>query len=86
MYKLALVSALALFVVGCSTHRHSMFEEQDHFHSCDGKMIYVEEPGVDCMEMMKEDLLDELRNSPESPYHDFHHEHPHDHSSMDAYG
>jgi hypothetical protein len=38
------------------------------------------------MEMMKEDLLDELRNSPESPYHDYHHEHPHDHSSMDAYG
>ena len=39
MYKLALVSALALFVVGCSTHRHSMFEEQDHFHSCDGSMV-----------------------------------------------
>ena len=79
MYKLALVSALALFVVGCSSHRHSMFEEQDHFHSCDGKMVYVEEPDVDCMELMKQDILDELEKN-RIPDHNFHHEHNHTHS------
>lgn len=80
MYKLALVSALALFVVGCSSHRHSMFEEQDHFHSCDGKMVYIEEPDVNCMTMMKEDIIEELRNSQHTESHDFHHKHSHQHT------
>jgi len=85
MYKLALVSALALFVVGCSTHQHSMFEEQDHFHSCDGSMVYVEEPVVDCWETLRDDIIEELRNSRHTKSHDFHHRHEHDHNE-DAYG
>ena len=77
MYKLVLVSAWHSLLLAAHHIVILMFEEQDHFHSCDGKMVYVEEPDVNCMIMMKEDIIEELRNSQHTESHDFHHKHSH---------
>jgi len=62
MYKLFLVSALTLFVVGCTSHQHDLVP--DHWHSCDGQIfdtpIIYDEQLPNCMELMKQDILDEL--------------------------
>ena len=59
MYKLFLVSALAFFVVGCSSHQHG--PATDHWHSCDGKLTYTmieyDDLLKNCMELMKQDIF-----------------------------
>ena len=81
MYKLLIAFSLTLIVVGCSQHRHSLVQE--HWHSCDGQVFYTpieyDDLLQNCMELMKEDILEELqRNS--VPGHKFHHEHEHSHN------
>ena len=52
-----------LFVAsGCVTHQHDLVP--DHWHSCDGQIfdtpIIYDEQLPNCMELMKQDILDEL--------------------------
>ena len=81
MYKLLIAFSLTLIVAGCSSsHRHPTL--QDHWHSCDGELTYTaieyDDMLQNCRELMKEDILEELKRNA-IPDHDFHHEHNHSH-------
>ena len=58
-----IILGCVLFVAtGCATHQHDLVP--DHWHSCDGQIfdtpIIYDEQLPNCMELMKQDILDEL--------------------------